>query len=367
MKPRIAFLLQMFGVGGMPKWLFRLAGELRDEFNFYFVATHSNHFLPDYAQVAQVDFVPPSRWALAWHLWRHRIDLAQVANLRLYTDAARLAGVPSVIERVDGVRGGAALNRKDGLDMVVASTRGMLRRLEAVVSPEKARLIYNGVDLQAFDAASIERFGLDQDAVIIGRTSRLAGGKNISLLIAGVKQLRQQPGYQHVHLVICGGDTTQPGAPPMLQQLRDEAADLGAAVIFTGELADPIPVTKGYDIATCTSLPDNEGIPNSLIEAMAAGKPVVASAVDDIPELVKDGETGILFESNNLDQLTAALRQLVDDASLRRQMGLAGRQVVEQNFELHTRAGEYRNLYRDLVAANGLHILNRFARISGHA
>lgn len=367
MKARIAFLLQMFGVGGMPKWLYRLAGELRDEFDFYFVATHSDHFLPDYAQVAQVDFVNPNRWALAWHLLRHRIDLAQVANLRLYTDAARLAGVPSVIERVDGVRGGAALNPKDGLDMVVASTQGMARRLEALVSPKKIRLIYNGVDLQAFDAARVERFGLHQDSVIIGRTSRLAGGKNISLLIAAVRQLRLQPGYQHVYLVICGGDTTQPGAPPMLQQLQSEAADLGDAVIFTGELADPIPVTKGYDIATCTSMPDNEGIPNSLIEAMAAGKPVVASRVDDIPELVKDGQTGILFESNNVDQLTAALRRLVDDASLRKQMGLAGRRRVEHDFELRAKAAEYRYLYQALIAANGRHILNRFARPPRHA
>lgn len=360
MKARIAYLLQMFGVGGMPKWLYRLAGELGDEFEFHFIATHSDYVLPEYSQVAQVAVVPFSKLPLAWHLLRQRIDLAQIANLRLYADAARLAGVPSVIERVDGMRGGAALGRKDGLDAVVASTRGMARHLEQMLPPDKIHTIYNGVDLAAFDNAPVERFGLGPDKIIIGRTSRLGGGKNISLLIAAVKQLRQQAKYAHVHLVVCGGDTTQPGAVPMLAQLQAEAEPLGEAVIFTGEVADPTAITKGFDIATCTSLPNNEGIPNSLIEAMAAGKPVVASAVDDIPELVQDGVTGLLFESGNTEQLAAALAKLIDDAGLRARMGAAGREHIEQEFDMKEQAEEYRQLYRRLLQRNGRHWLNRF-------
>lgn len=360
MKARIAYLLQMFGIGGMPKWLYRLAGELRDEFEFHFIATHSDYVLPEYRQVARVAVLPFRKLPLAWHLLSQRIDLAQIANLRLYADAARLAGVPSIIERVDGMRGGAALGRKDGLDAVIASTRGMAQHLKGMLPAEKIHTIYNGVDLAAVDAAPVERFGLGPDKLIIGRTSRLGGGKNISLLIAAVKQLRRHSRYAHVHLVICGGDTTQPGAVPMLAQLRAEAEPLGDAVIFMGEVADPMPITKGFDIATCTSLPNNEGIPNSLIEAMAAGKPVVASAVDDIPELVQDGKTGLLFESNNLERLTAALARLIDDPSLRAQYGAAGRQRVENEFDLARQAELYRQLYRSLLERNGRHWLNRF-------
>lgn len=360
MKARIAYLLQMFGVGGMPKWLHRLAGELGDEFDFHFIATHSDYVLPEYHQVAQVTVLPFRKLPLAWHLLRQRIDLAQVANLRLYAEAARLAGVPTVIERVDGMRGGAALSAKDGLDAVVASTRGMASYLERMLPAKKIHTIYNGIDLAAVDAAPVERFGLGADKVIIGRTSRLGRGKNLSLLIAAVKQLRQHSHYGHVHLVICGGDTTQPGATPMLAQLRTEAEPLGDAVHFTGEVADPIPVTKGFDIATCTSLPNNEGIPNSLIEAMAARKPVVASAVDDIPELVEDGKSGVLFESGNVEQLTAALARLVDDASLRQQMGAAGRARIESDFDLKEQAERYRQLYRRLLQQNGRHWLSRF-------
>lgn len=361
-KPQIAFLLQMFGIGGMPKWLFRLAGQLKDEFDFHFIATHSDYFVPEYSEVARLVALPFTRWSLASYLFRNRIDIAQVANKRLYTEAARLARVPSVIERVDGLRSGAALKNKKGLDLVIASTRGIIPHLKGLISSERIRQIYNGVDLVTFREAPIERFSYSMEDVIIGRTTRLAGGKNISLLIAAVKKLREQPEYQHVRLVICGGDTTQPGAPPMLDRLMQEAADLGPSVVFTGPVLDTAPITRGFDIATCTSRPNNEGIPNSLIEAMAAGKPVVASAVDDIPELVTHRKTGLLFESDDLPGLIEALQTLIDDAKLRHQMGDEGRRRVEAEFDLVVQSEAYRQVYHELLERKGSHWLNRWFR-----
>jgi glycosyltransferase involved in cell wall biosynthesis len=264
-----------------------------------------------------------------------------------------------VIERADGLRSGAALGSKQGVDAVIASTKGIVPELEKLISVEKIHVIYNGIDLYALEKVTPERFEFDPDDVIIGRTSRLAGGKNISLLIRAVGVLRGDAKYKHVRLVICGGDTTQPGAVPMLDRLREEARDLGESVIFTGERLDSERVTARYDIATCTSQPNNEGIPNSLIEAMAAGKPVVASAVDDIPELVENGKTGLLFKSDNLDELVAALKRLIDDASLRKQMGKVGRQKIEREFDLKIQADRYAELYRKLLAENGRHLLSR--------
>lgn len=345
----------------MPNWLYRLAGQLKEEFDFHFLATHSDYFLPQYGEVAKLATLSFSRLPLAAYLLRNRIDLAQVANLRLYTEAARLARVPSVIERVDGLRSGAALTDKSGLDLVIASTFGIVTYLEEFVSREKIRVIYNGVDLAHYWNASPERFGFAPEDVIVGRTSRLSVGKNISLLIAAIKQLRQELNYQHVRLVICGGDTTQEGAQPMLTRLQEEAAPLGGNVVFTGPLADTAPITLGFDIATCTSRPDNEGIPNSLIEAMAAGKPIVASAVDDIPELVIDGETGILFQSDNLPDLVSALKILIDNTGLRKKMGTAGRKRVEAEFDLTKQAKTYRDLYRELLTRNGRHWLHHWS------
>lgn len=362
LKPRVACLLQMFGVGGMPKWLYRLAGELSHDFDFTFIATHSKYVVPEYREVASVIVLPFHKWALAAYLFAQRIDIAQVANLRVYVDAARLACVPVVIERVDGLRSGAALGPKEGVDAVIASTRGIVSRLEKLIAADRIHVIYNGVDLNVYERATAQRFGFQVDDVIIGRTTRLSGGKNISLLIRAVLDLRKQSRYQHVRLVICGGDTTQPGATPMLETLRREARALGGSVVFTGETLDTVGITAGFDIATCVSQPNNEGIPNSLIEAMAAGKPVVASEVDDIPELVENGLTGLLFRSDDLVGLVGALKKLVDDRSLRQQMGAAGKRRIASDFEIKTQARKYAQLYNDLLAKKGRHPLNRISK-----
>ncbi len=358
-KPRVAYLLQMFGIGGMPKWLYHLAGQLRSEFEFTFIATHSRYVIPEYRDVARVVVLPFNKWALAAYLFANRIDIAQVANLRTYVDAARLARVPVIIERVDGMRRGAALGAKDGLDAVIASTNGIVPELKKLTSPEKIKLIYNGVDLKSYAHASPERFGFGEQDVIIGRTSRLSGGKNISLLIQAVIELRKEKKYSHVRLVICGGDTTQPGAAPMLETLRREAGPLGENVVFTGEVLNTVAITCGYDIATCTSRPNNEGIPNSLIEAMAAGKPVVASEVDDIPELVEDRRTGLLFPSDDLAQLGQTLKKLVDDEGLRKQMGATGKKRVAADFDLEKQTRKYAQLYAELLTQKGRHPMNR--------
>ena len=352
-KPRIAYILQMFGIGGMPKWLYNLARCLQDEFEFYFVATHSDYVVPQYREVARVATLPFRRRILQAYLMWHRIDLVQMANLRLYADAALAARVPVVMERTDGLRSGAALNPKHGLDAVIASTQGTVPAIARLIDRSRIHVIYNGVDIDHFAHARPQRYGFAPHDIVIGRTTRLAGGKNISLLIRAVIEIRQNPAYQHVRLVICGGNTTQRGAVPMLAELKREAAPLGDSVVFTGEVFDPAPIVRGYDIATCTSRPNNEGIPNSLIEAMAAGKPVVATAVDDIPELVADGHNGLLVPSDDLHELVKALKTLIDDESLRQRLGTAGQGRVRRDFCLEKQVAKYAALYHRLIQEKG--------------
>lgn len=339
----------MFGIGGMPKWLYQVARNLQDDFDFYFIATHSRYVRPEYRDVAQVVVLPFSKWWLAAYLRLKRIDLVQVANLALYKEAARLARIPVVIERTDGLRGGAALTDKQGLNAVIASTEGVARLVREMMPPEDVHVIYNGFDLESYVGVEAERFAFAEEDLLIGRTSRLAAGKNISLLIQAVIRLREDPQYQHVRLVICGGDNTQEGAPPMLKQLQQEAAPLGSSVVFTGEVFDTRSKTLGYDIVTCTSNSNNEGIPNSLIEGMAAGKPVVATEVDDIPELVSDDEQGLLVPENDLDALLAALKKLAQDQALRAVMGQRAKKRIEEKFEMKKQIGAYRNLYMELL------------------
>lgn len=333
----------------MPKWLYQVAYQLQDDFNFYFIATHSDYVRPEFRSVAKVAVLPFNKWVLAAYLRWNRIDIAQVANLGRYKKAAFLAGVPVVIERTDGLRGGTALTPKDGLDAVIASTKGVAKLLRKMMPPQNVHLIYNGFDINSFSGNNPERFGFSADDLIVGRTSRLVGGKNISMLIEAVIEIRKEPQYQHVRLVICGGDNTQQGAVPMLEKLMEEAKPLGSSAVFTGEIFDTRGVTLGYNIATCTSNSNNEGIPNSLIEAMAAGKPVVATAVDDIPELVINGKQGFLVNEGNCDELVNSICQLVDNPSLREQMGEEARYRIETSFNMKMQIEKYRALYTQLL------------------
>ena len=352
-KPRIAYILQMFGLGGMPKWLFNLARNLGDEFDFYFIATHSKVFAPEYGRAARLAALPFNKWALAAYLRWRRIDLVQTANKRLYAEAALLARTPVVIERTDGLRHGAALSSKRGLDAVIASTKGTIPALSELIEPERVHLIYNGVDIRRLGQARPERFGFGPGDIIVGRTSRLTRGKNISLLIRAVTELRRDPAYDHVRLVVCGGDNTQSGAEPMLAELKREAAPLGGSAVFSGEVFDPSGITAGFDIATCTSWPDNEGIPNSLLEAMALAKPVAATRVGDIPELVENGQEGFVVDNEDLEGLARALKALIDNRELRERMGARGRARVERDFEMETQVRKYAGLYRSLLTRKG--------------
>jgi glycosyltransferase involved in cell wall biosynthesis len=229
-----------------------------------------------------------------------------------------------------------------------------------LIERQKIHLIYNGIDVNNFSSVVPQRFGFGPDDIIIGRVSRLTGGKNIPLLIQAVAEIRKDPKYRHVRLVICGGDTTQPNSIPRLANLKRQAEPLGESVIFTGEVHDPTAIICGFDIATCTSKADNEGIPNSLIEAMAAAKPVVSTQVGDIAELVDDGRSGILVPDDDVKALVVALKKMIDDPGLRRQYGLAGQARVRQDFNLETQVAKYAALYESLFEQKGYWSLKRF-------
>jgi glycosyltransferase involved in cell wall biosynthesis len=91
-------------------------------------------------------------------------------------------------------------------------------------------------------------------------------------------------------------------------------------------------------------------MPISILEAMAAGLPVVASAVGGIPEIVVDGETGLIVPPRDPDALAAALRRLLDDPELRRRMGDAGRARAEEHFDVERSRREHLALYDRLLA-----------------
>ena len=113
-KPRIAYILQDFHIGGMESILYRLAKELHLQFDFFFIATHSSDILDKFYEVGTPVYIGQKWLKLRRFLRDHQIDIVQYGNLRIYADVALSAGVPIVIERTDGIRNGVALQSKKG-------------------------------------------------------------------------------------------------------------------------------------------------------------------------------------------------------------------------------------------------------------
>jgi len=135
------------------------------------------------------------------------------------------------------------------------------------------------------------------------------------------------------------------GDGPDRAELETEIRRLGIeeSVELSGERDDVPKLLAGSDVFVLSSR--SEGLPVSVLEAMAAELPVVASAVGGLAELVEDGATGLLVPAGDERALTEALRRLIDDADLRRSMGAAGRGRAETDFDLNAFRGAHLDLY----------------------
>ena len=122
-------------------------------------------------------------------------------------------------------------------------------------------------------------------------------------------------------------------------------------VLFLGIRDDVPQLLAASDVFVLSS--DYEGVPLTVLEAMAAGKPVVATAVGGVPELIEDGETGILVPPRNPEALAQGILRLAKDASLRQRMGKAARERAQERFDISRTAREYEALYLRLLKECG--------------
>lgn len=351
-RTKIAFLLQDFAIGGIETCLFNIARELNGEFEFHFIATHVKHIEAKFHDVGTAVYFPLGS-SLTRYLKDRQFNLVQTHNLREYVDHALAAGIPLIIERIAGNR--AASNSKKGVDWVIASNRGTLPLIEKNIDLERVTVIYNGVDMETINSFPADRLGFLDNDVIVGRVSRLGRGQNIHMLIRAMVRLSKK--YPMAKLVVVGGTSRMPGAENVLPELVKLAKPMGANALFVGERDQPFGILQGFDIATCVS--NHEGVPNSLIEAMAAGKPIVATDVGQVHELVHDGVNGILIPCNDEGALVQALEKLILNAKLRKEMGEAGRKNVFEDFNIKKQAHSYAQIYRKLLSEQSNKVLSR--------
>ena len=207
---------------------------------------------------------------------------------------------------------------------------------------DKVAVVYNGLEVDRFDPAldsgSFRRqYGIPPDAPLVGTVGRLRPWKGQDCFLRVLARLREV--MPDVWGVIVGGSPFhfQDDYPPYLCHL---AADLGLSdrVIFTGQVADTRPVLSAMDLFVHAGDPEPFGLVN--LEAMAMAKPVVAFAHGALPEIVVEGETGLLVIPGNEAALASAVAGLLSDPARRVAMGQAGRIRVAEHFRAERVAQE---------------------------
>lgn len=265
--------------------------------------------------------------------------------------AARLAGARTLLHAHSGRMHIAARSplyraglRALGLlaDRTIAVSADGLRTLEDVGAP--AELLANGLETSAFPDP--ER---DPVVVSIAFVGTVCARKGLDDLRIALVRLRDAGRLTHAHVTIVG-DGRQEG-PHVFERVREDYAnsDLTDIVRFTGPLPPP-EVRSVLTKADIFCLPSHwEGLPLSLLEAMAAGAAVVATTVGDIPEVLQQGEAGVLIEPRQPAQLADALGRLIDDPHERARLGTVARERVRRHFDRATMAQRILEIYRELA------------------
>jgi sugar transferase (PEP-CTERM/EpsH1 system associated) len=306
------------------------------------------------------------RWDALWRLYRLlRRERPSILHTWMFHAnvlgrvLGRRAGVPIIITSRRNVNIGGTLReflkrQTAGMDDRIIAVCEIAREAEikrAMMSPDKVVTIYNGISAERFvdldpqtAARTRQTFRIPVEAPLLGSVGRLHPQKGFTDLLTAFAQIRER--IPSVRLFLAGGGKSR-------ADLEAQARSLGLseAVTIAGVRADVPEVLAALDVFV---LPSRwEGMPNAVLEAMAAGLPVVATAVGGTPEAVVDGVTGLLVPPRDPGALVQAIEWVLRDPNLRRRMGQAGRKRVEQHFSIEDTIRQTEALYETLLSEKG--------------
>jgi glycosyltransferase involved in cell wall biosynthesis len=211
--------------------------------------------------------------------------------------------------------------------------------------PRKVSTIYNGVDITMWPVSKSQRqqkrleLRLEAQNLLIGTVGRLDTQKDHGVLLQALSKLKSRLPW---HCVIIGSG---PSLENLQAQLR--CLSLEKQVWLIGEREDIPAWLSSFDLFVLPSL--WEGLPNSLLEAMAMGLPAIASAVDGIPEIIEDGQNGLLVPSGDPLALSEKIEALAADPERRQRLGKAARETIAQRFTLINMLSGYEAAYEGLM------------------
>ncbi len=234
-------------------------------------------------------------------------------------------------------------------DKITALTnRERVEHLEQrIASFDKYVIIHSGIMLQKLMNMNIDveagrrEFDIPQDSTVLGVVGRLVSIKGHKYLVAAAEKIVKE--FGNTFFVFVGDGNLE-------SRLERQAESLGIRenIIFTGWRKDAVKIIALFDILVVPSL--NEGMGKMLIEGMSLGKPVVASRVGGIIDLVKDGDDGILVPPKDSEALEGAILKLIRNKNLAKEMGRNGKAKVYPEYDTFVMVKQIEELYEELLS-----------------
>ncbi len=316
----------------------------------------------DFPQVRRLFGVLPVVKKLRGFIAENNIDLLHSNSIRTHIYAAisgKLAGLPVIWHQRNLIIG--ELIDPDSLlsflpDKIICNSYAVAKRFSKMGRvPDKVQVVFNGVDTGVFrpDANADkfrEEFGIKPEEFVIGIASRFNLNKGHETFLQAAKTiLSEMPGARKDLKFVVAGGAVFDEDKSREKCLRNMADTLGIKdkVIFTGIRQDMPQFYAGMDVFVLASFAEACG--RVILEAMASGKPVIATNAGGNPEMIKDGINGFLFEPGNIKALAEKIAFLVNNLTLANKMGEAGRKMAEENFGIEKNAGQTQKIYLDLI------------------
>jgi len=315
--------------------------------------------------IDQADDAAAVRELAAW-LRREEIDLLHAHMYRaevVGTRAAVAAGTPVIVATVHSSRVRPAADVRalasltPSMDRLIVPSGAIERKVRAEGrGAARFAIIPNGVDLSRFATptrcAFRREFRIPPDAPLVGVVARLESEKGHRYLVEAWPAVLA--GVPDAWLAVVGEGSE-------LEALRRRARALGVAgrVLFTGRRDDVSALTADLTVAVLPSLREAQGI--SIMEAMARGVPVVATAVGGIPEVITSGVDGLLVPPADPAALVGAIIGLLGDPGLRQRLGHAGHRTVADRFSIDAMVRRIEHVYDEELARAGVLMGGRHA------
>ncbi len=287
------------------------------------------------------------------HSHRYKENILAAMIKRRTRVRALVQTVHGVQERMSGlkslkVRAYGQLNRfvsRRYFDLILPVSEEIRRQLETVYPAGKLQMLHNAIDVAGVRtqkaAATVRReLGIADDAIVFGSVGRLVAIKGFEVFMRVAQAVAaRHPGVRFVLV----GDGPERRS---LEELR-QSLGLNTTVVMTGFRDDILDLVNCFDVFLMTSW--HEGIPVALLEAMALGKPTVATAVGGVGEVIEDGDSGLLAPAGEAARLAEACARLAGDRALRAQVGSAARTRVATAFSTTRQCQQLEEIYRRLA------------------